>query len=257
MKVPAHRRIRGESVPCDSEQPIGPARGDLRRGAELPPVVGERLDVRDFAHSRLRRRRGDQHREVRDRVVHRRADRAGRSIDVRERGRGAFEKEHRALGGDERLLLCDLLDLRHRLTHARNRRLRLPAEGVTSEATAEGPRVAQRMRRGPQGDSDLVGSPSASGAPRNSIVDVVRRARFSLAFPPSCHRTEHPYREGSRSSIRRERRAPRVLIEAKGCPRPRRCPGQARVRPSQARLAEKAPPPWEPQLVRASLRREP
>ena len=78
------------------------------------------------------------------------------------------------------------------------------------------------------------------------------------AFPPGCHRTEHPYREGSRSSIRRERRAPRVLIEAKACPRnPVGCPGQARVCPSQARLAEKAPPPREPPMVRASLRREP
>ena len=35
------------------------------------------------------------------------------------------------------------------------------------------------------------------------------------------------------------------------------CPGQARVRPSQAPLAEKAPRPREPQMVRASLRREP
>ena len=51
-----------------------------------------------------------------------------------ERRRHALEERDSALGGEHGLLLRHVLDLGDRLLDARDRRLRLPAEGVTTKA---------------------------------------------------------------------------------------------------------------------------
>jgi len=87
-----------------------------------------------------RRARDDRH-QLRNGVVHGRADGSGRAVHLLERWRHALEKRQGALRVERRVFLGDLLDLGDGLPHARDRRLRFSAEGAAAEARLELPLV--------------------------------------------------------------------------------------------------------------------
>src|SRR5690606_28187616 len=108
-------------------------------------------------------------RKLDDRLVDCGADGAGGAVDVLESGRYALEEEDGALGGDEGVLLGDLLDLGNRLADSSDCRLRLPSERVSSEPGAKGPGMREAF---PAPAPDLVDGGVGFGA----VGDVVRRS---------------------------------------------------------------------------------
>jgi hypothetical protein len=110
----------------------------------------------------------------------RRGDCARRAVDVLEGGGHTLEKQDRALGRADWVLLGDLLEFRQRLAHADDRGLRLPAEGAATEA---GPK---RPRRAGGGGRDAL----ARG--RQRLANVVRGDPLRLSRP--CSHSRRHYR---------------------------------------------------------------
>lgn len=105
--------------------------------AQLAPVVGEPLDVRDLvclvrlpetlepgiAGLRVHLGARDDRGHLAECVVHGRPDRARRAIDVLERGRDALDEGHRADSRQHRILAGNALDLADGLPYPQDRRL--------------------------------------------------------------------------------------------------------------------------------------
>jgi hypothetical protein len=107
--------------------------------------------------------RGNDGHELGDGAIDGAADRAGRAVDVLQRGRDAFEQRDRALRGQNWLESCDLLDLGECFLEPRDGWLRLPSEGVSSESRLEAPGVGTSVRHTTL--AILAGQPRDRGGP--------------------------------------------------------------------------------------------
>jgi hypothetical protein len=108
-------------------------------------ALGELLDVRELVRgvgleqaiqpcspsSGVGWRFGNDRHEFGDHAIDGTADRTGRTVDVLQRGRDAFEQRDRALRRQNWLESCDLLDLGECVLDPRDGWLRLPSEGVS------------------------------------------------------------------------------------------------------------------------------
>jgi hypothetical protein len=109
----------------DTDQAIGPFGRECPGAAQLAPVLGEPLDVRDLVRgmgleqviepcgpcSGVGWRAGYDGDEFGDRTIDGAADRAGRAVDVLQRRRDALERRDRALSCENWFESRDLLDL--------------------------------------------------------------------------------------------------------------------------------------------------
>lgn len=100
--APAEVLVWAERQARNVEQAVWPRRGDPLRRAQLPPVVGEQLDVRDLV----------------------------RSVCLPQ----ALEEAHRAVGREHSVPAPDLPDLADRLLNPLDRGLRLPPERMPAGA---------------------------------------------------------------------------------------------------------------------------
>jgi hypothetical protein len=134
--------------------------------------------------SKISRCCGDDWHEFFDRAVDGVANCPGRAVHVLQCGRDLFQEQHRAFGGQHRVLALDLPDLRQRFLHPRNRRLRAPTEGTAPKARCKLPERSFRRGHLPSSSPALV-SPG-SVPERQRIVSRVKRSRWAPESSSSC-----------------------------------------------------------------------